>query len=233
MMMNRMQQIAKTVTALVFVLALAGCTSMSEPPTIQSGPDAEVSFDGLNKVNNSKADLAWARSDIDLSGYSKIQLADISFEYRTVKNRRRSSLSRAGDGVYFIDDRAREKFEALAAEVFLEEMQEIRNFTIVDKPGPDVLQIRGALLDVVSYVPPDPVGGRSSVYLRSYGEATLVLELRDSETNTILARSIDRRAAEQMGAVREANTVTTTAEVRRLIRIWAERLRDGLDGFTS
>jgi hypothetical protein len=59
-----------------------------------------------------------------------------------------------------------------------------------------------------------------------------VLELRDSETTTILARSVDRRAAESAGgSLQYSNNVTNAAEVRRLIRHWATRLREGLDGF--
>jgi hypothetical protein len=59
---------------------------------------------------------------------------------------------------------------------------------------------------------------RSEIYLRSIGAATLVLELRDSQTNAILARSIDRRAIEQQGTIREVTSVTTISEVKRLMR---------------
>jgi hypothetical protein len=78
------------------------------------------------------------------------------------------------------------------------------------------------------------VGGRSEVFLSSIGEATLVLELRDSETGAILARSVDRRAAETMGgSMTRSNSVTNKSEVRRLIRFWATRLRESLDGFAA
>ena len=51
-------------------------------------------------------------------------------------------------------------------------------------------------------------------------------------SGAILARSIDRRAAEQMGGMMtESNRVTNAAEVRRLVRFWGRRLREGLDGF--
>jgi hypothetical protein len=94
--------------------------------------------------------------------------------------------------------------------------------------------VRGGLLDVASYVPPDPVGGRSEVFLSAVGEATLVLELRDSETTTILERSVDRRAAETIGdSFTRSNSVTNSAEARRLIRYWATRLVEGLDGFQA
>jgi len=217
-------------TALVFSAVLVACTTA--PPTIQTGPDAELSFDGLHKVDNSQADVAWARPDFDLSGYSKILPVSAGIEYRQVKNKGKTMMTRSQGGPYFIDDKSRRQFEALVAEVFTEEMQKLKRYEIVDEPGPDVLIVHGGLLDVTSYVPPDPVGGRSYIFLSSVGEATLVLELRDSETGTILARSVDRRAAETIGdTFSHSNSVTNSAEARMLIRHWATRLREGLDGF--
>ena len=230
--MKNINSTVRLLTAMVFSLGLLAC--QTAPPSIQMGPDAELSYDGLHIVENSQADVAWARPDLDLSGYTKIMTASAGIEYRQVKNKGRTSVDRSRGGPYFIDDKARAKFETLVAEVFTEELQKSERFTIVDEPGPDVLIIWGALLDVTSYVPPDPVGGRSEVFLTSVGEATLVLELRDSETNTILARSVDRRAAETIGRTfQRTNSVTSASEVKRLIRFWGTRLREGLDGFSQ
>lgn len=230
--MKKINSVLRLTTPLVFAVVLVACTTA--PPTIQTGPDAELSFDGLHKVDNSQADMAWARPDFDISGYTKIWPIGAGIEYRQVKNRGRTSIDRTRGGPYFIDDKSRAQFEELVGTVFREEFEKIEKFELVDGPGPDVLMIRGGLLDVTSYVPPDPVGGRSAVFLSSVGEATLVLELRDSETGTILARSIDRRAAETIGGTfTRSNSVTNSAEARRLIKFWATRLREGLDGFSQ
>ena len=223
-----------------FLLAMAvavlsvGCAATT--PTIQAGPDAEVSFDGLHKVDNSRFDLAWARPDFDISGYKKIMLVGAGVEYAPAENRGRTTMERSRPGPYFVDEDTRKRFETLVSETFVDEMKKIRNFEIVDAPGPDVMMVRGGLLDVESYVPQDPMDmtGRSSVYLSRVGEATLVLELRDSESGAILARAVDRRAAERAGGMMfESNRVTNAAEVRRLVRFWAGRLREGLDGFVE
>ena len=117
-------------------------------------------------------------------------------------------------------------------EAFLEELGKSKHFEIVSEPGPDVLLIRGGLLDVVSYVPPDPVGTRSSVYLSRVGEATLVLELRDSITEAILARAVDRRAAEKAGpSLQYSSPVTNIADVRRVARTWGALLTERLDDY--
>ncbi len=228
--MRNTDSVLRLITALACGFVLAGCETA--PPTIQTGPDAELSFDGLHKIDNSQADVAWARPDFNLDGYTKIWPVGAGVEYRQVKNRGRTTMDRSKGGPYFIDDKARAQFETLVGDIFKEELQKIEKYELVDGPGPDVLMVRGGLLNVTSMVPPDPIGGRSVVYLSSIGYATLVLELRDSETGTILARSIDRRAAETIGSTfQRSNTVTNSGEVKRLIRHWATRLREGLDGF--
>lgn len=208
-----------------------GCAAA--PPSIQTGPDAELSFDGLHLVDNSQADLAWAQPDFDLSGYTKILPLGAGVEYRPVENKGRSAMARSQGGPYFINDKARERFETRVGDIFEEELAKTKGFSVVTEPGPDVLIIRGGLLDVISFVPTEPTGG-SFVYLNSVAHATLVLELRDSQTNTILARSVDRRAAETIGgSFQRSNTVTNSSEIDRLIRFWATRLREGLEGFSE
>jgi len=230
--MRKVNSVFWLIVALVFAVFSVACTTPS--PTIQTGPDAELSFDGLHMVDNSRADLAWAREDFDISGYGKIWPVGAGIEYRQVDDRGSTSMARSRGGPYFIDDNARARFEELVGQVFKEELQKSEKFELVDGPGPDVMMIRGGLLDVISYVPPDMIAGRSEVFLSSVGEATLVLELRDSETGTILARSIDRRAAQSMGGqLQRSNRAINTSEVRRVIRHWGTRLREGLDGFES
>ena len=231
--MNRFRLIAGRVFVLGIAAFSVACTST---PTIQTGPDAEVSFDGLHKVDHSQADLAWAKPGFDISGYSKLLFVGEGIEYAPADNMGRTTIERSRGGPYFIDDDARARFEALVRETFADEMSKIEHFEIVTEPGPDVLMVRGGLLDVVSYIPQDPMDqvGRGGVYLSQVGEATLVLELRDSESGSIIARSIDRRAAEQAGGMMfESNRVTNAAEVRRLIRFWGRRLREGLDGWVE
>ncbi len=206
-----------------------GCTSST--PMIDTGPDAVVTFDGLHKVKGSRADEAWARPGLDLSGYSKIKLQSAGIEYRPGGEKRRSWRARTGGETYEVTESQKERLRTILAEAFRDELSKSDRFTLVNESGPDVLLIRGALLDVVSYVPPEPIG-RVDIYLRSVGEATLVLEIRDSITDAILVRVVDRKAAEDIGGrLQESNRVTNTAEVRRLAKRWASALRKRLDEF--
>jgi hypothetical protein len=208
--------------ALIFSI-MAACSTTQ--PTLQTGPDAEVTYDGLVRVDNSAMQRAWIKPDIDLSRYDQIMVAPVEFEFRAVRN---SGNSRAGQNEFAISESAQQSLINTVTQVFQEELARSRYFTRTDTPGPNVLLIEGALLDIVSRVPPDVVG-RGSIYLDRVGEATLVLQLVDSTSGETLARAVDRRAAERAsGAVRSSN-VTSMAEVRRLARRWATRLREAVD----
>jgi len=215
--------------ALGVVILAVGCTT--GPPTIDMSEGADVTFDGLREVRNSSADAAWALPGLDLSGYTKIKLDGAGIEYRPGGESGRTMRARSSGGPYEVTEAQKERLQSLVQEVFLEELSRSDKYTLVDETGPDVLLVRGAILDVVSYVPQDAMG-RVDVYLSTVGEATLVVELRDSITNAILARGIDRRAAENTGSFMvESNRVTNAAEVRRVVRRWAQSLRAGLEGF--
>jgi hypothetical protein len=224
------EHLAHALAATVLVALVTGCTST--PPSIDSSPGAEVTFDGLNEVLNSSADKAWARSGMDLSGYRKIMLQGAGIEYRPGGASGRAYMARSMGGPYEVTEEQKARFEQVVSEAFREEMARSERFEIVNEPGPDVLLIRGAILDVVSYIPPDDLSGRVEVYLSSVGEATLVLEIRDSITNAIMARAIDRDAADS-STMFNSNRVTNSSEVRRLVQGWARALREGLEAFAS
>lgn len=230
-MRNLIRSSSLPVAAFAATLALfAGCASS---PTIDTGPDAEATFDGLMPIKGGSADAAWARPGADISQYSKIRLLGAGVEYRPGGESGRMYTARTNADHFEVTEEQKAKFEQVMQEAFREELALSEHFTLVDKNGPDVLLIVGGLLDVVSFVPPDPVG-RAEILLSRVGEATLVLEIRDSITGAILARVVDGRAAEKSsGELMRSNRVTNRAEVRRLAKSWARLLRTRLDEFAA
>lgn len=208
----------------VFFIIVLTSACVSEP-TIQAGPNAEMSFDGLTRVDNAKMKFAWIKADLDLSSYNKIKLQSAGIEYRSVKPV--SRLSNSNRSEFPMDERQKSRFQSAVREVFLGELGKSSRFEIVTEAGPDVLSLTGALLDVVSAVPPQTVG-RVDFYITEIGQATLVLELRDSQSGEIFARTIDRRAVETT-FVQRSNPVTNMAEAKRALRRWAVNLREGLE----
>lgn len=231
-MSNKAPSMLTKLPALAAIAVLGGACSTTQP-TIDTSAGVEPTFDDLYPVRNSAADEAWARADLDLSGYHSIMLDEVAVEYRPGGESNRTYAARSRTAAFEVTAEQRRRFETLMAEVFRDELAKSTRFTLADEPGPDTLLIHAALLDVVSFVPPDVVG-RSDIYLSRVGEATLVLELRDSVTEAILARAIDRKAAERnSGQLQLSNRVTNTAEVRRVAQAWARSLRDGLERFAE
>lgn len=209
-----------------FVALSLGCTSTNTPGEITF--DHEETFDGLRLLSNSRAQRAWMKPGTDLSRYTSIWPQSAGIQFRPVE-RPRGARARSGQSEFPVSDQAKQRVSALMNETFTEELGRLQRFKVVDGPGPDVMIVRGALLDVVSFVPPEPVG-RGDIFISRVGVLTFVVELRDSESNAVIARAVDRRAADRPANTMQAsNTVTNRADVRRLARRWATWLRESLE----
>lgn len=217
----------KKTIAIALFACVSGC---AQTPSIETGPGAEYTYDGLVRINNSRLKDAWVDPDVDLTQYNKIMVGAAEFEFRAVKKSASSTTSRRlNETEFWMSDATKEKLIETVTAVFGEELQKSQKFTVVDEAGPDVLLLVGGLHDIVSQVPPDEFG-RSEIFLRSAGEATLVIEAKDSLSGETIYRAIDRRAAERTGGeLMRSNSVNNMAEVRRLARRWGTRLREGLD----
>jgi hypothetical protein len=213
--------------ALIMLSISVDSVAQRRSPQIQTGPDAETTYDGLVRVNRSVMDVAWVKPDFDLTGYSKIMLVSGGIAYREVKDPGSLTRARSSTSEFPISESSRERLQQTVQDEFVEELEKLENWEIVTEPGADVLMVVGSLIDVVSRVPPTQPG-RGGIYLSSVGEATLVLELRDSVSHEILARAADRRAAEPAFPT-QSNTVTNWSEVRRLAKSWAQLLRRRLE----
>ncbi len=212
-----MRKSLTTLFALICTLTLAACATAPGKPELSDN----LSYDGLAKVKNPAAGDAWIRPYFTLTGYTKIMLAGAGIQYRPIPRSDR-------DRTFPLTEKQQTRLREVVGAAFKTELEKSTRFQIVTEPGPDVLTIWGGLIDVVSFVPPEP-NSRGGIYLRSVGEATLVLEIRDSESNATLVRAIDRRAANNTMTFK-SSTVSNWSEVQRLARSWATTLRERLDG---
>lgn len=218
-------------TVVLFFAAISIATAaFAKSPYLDM--DGELSFDGLYPVKKTHVDNAWASEDLDLSGFDKVLLLPTGLHYRPVKDRGRSMVQRSGTSFFPLDSKQQARLQEIASEEFNKELSKLERFEVVRENGPGVIAVRGGIYDIVSRVPPEPVG-RSSYYLSSVGEATLVLELVDIPSNTVIARIADRRSAEQRGIAMESNTATNSREARRVMKQWARLLRNALENILS
>ena len=237
-----MKQLAKStpivnLVAGAIALAFVGLpTSLLGKPRLETGPDAEVTHDGLHRVDKAVMGMAWVKPDIDLRPYTKIMLVGAGISYKPVDDKGERYWPARGSNTpseFPISDEAKQRIRAEVSEAFAKELERNERYEIVTEPGAGVLMLVGTIIDVVSKVPPvDQCVGRCEVYLTEVGQATLVVELRDSVTNEVLARAADRRAAEAAFPI-DANSVTVWPEVRRLAQQWARIIRNRLDEFQT
>ena len=213
-------------TLLISLFALlAACQGT---PTLQSGPNAQISYGGLTRVDNTRLDTAWVRAGIDLSDYDSLMLVGAGIKFRSVRDVNRIYLSNF-QGIA-LDDEQKDYIQRTAREVFTEAIARTDQFEIVDEPGPNTLTLTGSLIDVVSYVPPeDDSVDTIYFYLSELGEATLVLELADSESGQVLARATDRQTLEPLNPNIESDIITNRFELEAELNRWGNQIRSSLE----
>ncbi len=213
------QGVLLTLTAALLLLATAALAGQELPA---------VDADGLHLVKGSKVRVAYVRPGVDFGTFNKVMLLDCFVEFRE-KWAREYNLDAVGlQGR--VSDRDVERIKQdLAAEfrkVFTEQLTE-DGFPVVDAPGPGVLLLRPAIVNLDVAAPATMKSNRGNTWIRSAGEMTLYMEMYDGATDELIARVIDPRAdPDTMSKV--ANTVTNKAAVDRIIRRWAGLLSDHL-----
>jgi len=214
--------------------AIAGCeTTPALEPTIQTGPSAEVTVDGLNRVDNSKMALAYVKPDVDLGSYTKIMLDPVSIAYKKEPRGTGRMRSAHNESNFALTPQQTENMKGLFQEAAVNALTSDNGYQIVSSPGPDILRVRCALIDLVVTVPTEEPAGRSRTFAESYGAVTLVVELRDSETGEIFARVADRKEPGSNFGMNEVSRVSVTSDLRRLFNFWSGYLREGVDKVRS
>lgn len=82
-----------------------------------------------------------------------------------------------------------------------------------------MLRLRTGVVDLCIDAPERPTPGITRTYSVEPGEATLVIEARDSMTGALLGRAVDRRTIGDMPGLR--TSVSNQADIERLSQDWA------------
>ena len=218
----------KMVTTAGILVGLAGCGA-APPPTVQTGPDAEVSADGLHRVDNSVMAMAWVKPDLNLQGYTKLMIEDVTVAYQKEPRATTQSPGSSEDN-FALTPSQMDNLKSWFNEAVITALTKEDGWEIVDTPGLDVLRVSAHLIDLVVRTPAQDMS-RQRTFTRSYGEVTVVLELQDSESLEFLARVAERRdptTATDNGLARVSPSAVR-ADVQALFHYWANRLRQGLD----
>ena len=211
---------------LIVILALTGSLVACGPQPTQPLPKGEVNIEGLQAVTARNFEAAFVRPGVDFSKYNKLLVNELELAFRT-PDRLQNQFPLGED--------QKTRFRAAMAVAFGEELGQLQNLEIVTEPGPDVLDLNVRVQDIVASSPGRRVGavGRASFAIETVGEMTLVIELRDAESEEVLIRAFDRRAVEGAAMLSGDNVISTWEGVDRLVARWASRVREGLDVLVS
>jgi len=218
------QTVARIAAPLAALIALSLDAPLALTATREMPPET---WEGLKLVKRPGLDTVYLREGASLAKYRSVMLDPVEVSFDKNWNPRR------GPGLYDEADpqEIRQNLSKLAREVFRRELEKKGGYPLVEQPGDDVLRVRAQIVDLYINAPEPRAASPTRVYVLDAGEMTLVAELYDSRTNTLLARVIDRERGLERGLneFQIANRVTNTAEADRIISNWARRLKTALD----
>ena len=205
----------------LFSLVVTGNHAVAQEPA------PEVTVEGLQLIKDSNLALVYAEPGIDLRQYSKIKLDDAYIAFR--KNWRRDQ-NRHHPHKINAEDMARMKAElsSLFREVFSRTLLE-GGYELVTERAEDVLLIKPAIINLDVFAPDTMDANRGSSFSETTGEMTLYLELYDSVTDDLIAKALDRNEDRRTGYFQWQNRVTNRAAANRILQVWANVLKQGLD----
>jgi hypothetical protein len=199
--------------------------------------------DGLVQVESRRFDAIHVMPGADFRGYTKILLdpARVAFAeswMRDVNQGRDLSRRTTSEDAEQIAEEARTGFGAIFTDAL-----KSAGYEVVAAPGADVLRLSPQVVDL-SITAPEKLttSPRTRVYAADAGQATFVLQVRDSTTGALLARATDRRTAGDRGNFRNqgnlrlrypSSAVANRGDFGVLFASWARTSAQALAEFKS
>jgi hypothetical protein len=214
---------------LASILIATGCSR----GVLLSTPEADITYDGLARKEKSTLQNVWIKTDIDLVSYTHYQL-DVDLEFRVPRGDDANTRTRE----FTLAEADRQSLTEVVENTFSKELLKSIYFKESPAPGPDVARFHIRLIDIVALMPKNPDEGpganidtasTAALYVSSVGEATLVGEVFDSTTGEILARFVERRAAQQAVGGVQSSRASGWREIMPGIERWGRIVREGMD----
>lgn len=188
-----------------------------------------TTWDGLVEVKGKKLEAVYLLPDADFRSYSKVMLdpSQVAFQQDWRQNYNSQAITLGNQITSQAVQQDIAEAEAGLNKIFAEAFTK-EGYQIVTAPGPGVARIGVAVVDL-SITAPQSQSGFGASYGVDAGEATLVVEVRDSVTNQLLGRGLDRRAAgADEGDGFPRNAVTNRDDFMQLFQTWANIAAKGL-----
>ncbi|MDX3885403.1 MULTISPECIES: DUF3313 family protein [Sphingomonas] len=198
------------------------------PATPSSAAKPPDTWDNLHKIHSKKMDYVYLLPGADFRTYTKVMLdpTEVAFEKNWLRDYNNSSVAmtmRLSDSdAQRILSQVQTGFHDILSKAYAK-----GGYQVVNAPGPDVLRLRTAVINLSVTAPDTMPAGRVRTFSRDAGGATLVLEARDSLSGAVLGRAVDSRdIGDSMPYFR--NSVTNRGAFSDVFDRWAKISVDGL-----
>ena len=181
-----------------------------------------AAVEGLVEVRSRYLDQVQVRPQADFAAYRKVLIEPAPVNLRIEANTNERNPRRISP------EDAKEISGAAAASVqsALAEAFKGRGYEISAAPGPGVLRVSPRVTELMINA---PAGGSATyTFAREAGQATLLLEARDSLSGDLLARIGHKGTAGQMGRLNLANEVTNRFWFDAFFSRWAADCAEAL-----
>ena len=210
---------------LIAACVIACALGTLPPAAMAAKPPA--SWDGLSLVKSQRFDAAYLLPGADFRAYTKVMLdpTEVAFEKNWLRDYNSSSMGTSrrisdAEGRQMLD-MVRTGFEEAFRKAYAE-----AGYQVVAEPGPDVLRLRTAVLNL-SVSAPDRGVGRSRTFTREAGGAMVVVEVRDSLSGALLGRAVDGKLAGDTGTYLRSS-ISNRSDFMQMFRSWAKSSLEGL-----
>ena len=210
----------------------AGMLLVASAPLLAQPQAPEDNWEGLVRVRSQEIEFVYLAPGTDFRPYTKVMLEpsemamtrDWSHDYDQDRGKSSFSAQATEREVVRALERARKRFDRYFADAFAE-----AGFTTVRSPAADVVRLRVGVFDIDMQTPDATIATRNErvPISESAGQATLVVEVRDSVSNALLGRAIERRIAGDTGQWRRS-LHSNRVDFDRLFRRWAQASAGGL-----
>jgi hypothetical protein len=215
--MTQTMRVTVMVAALAANLAPAGANAEIK---LETGRRAQVSEDGLHMVARSamRDATAWVKPGLDLARYDKVLALPTGVSFRPVEAPPHGVRGGGEQTEFPVSDEMKIRIRSAFREAFQQELAKVKEYEVTPLVGADVLAVQAFLVDVVAHFPPAPGDQWNAGFDRTW-DATIVLELRDSTTETILARTVEREQVRPEGDATAALWTHTEGLLKRWARL--------------
>lgn len=208
---------------LAIMVALAGgvivrSARAEEPPT---------TWDGLVRVPSKKLKFVYLAPGADFRPYAKVMLdpTEVAFDQKWLRSYNDTAVFEGRITAYDVRQTVTEGVRR-SNDIFEKAFTD-GGYPVVTAPGPDVLRVRTAILNIQVSAPDTMIQGRTFSTASAAGAADFVVEVRDSESNALLGRAVDQRLAGDNGML-DRNSATNWSDFRELVKVWAQISVNGL-----